>query len=275
MGHLKLTALSLVACLWFGARPAAAIPVLQIYLEGGVYNTATESWEITPAGGSSGGTFRLWAIGNINGPGGAGPIYDVKLSAVYDTSVGDITITLTPTVVGGTGSYNGFTDSSTPIAPTVLVGPLQAPATEGTSPLLGDGKSLPAHGEYGAGRIWQEFGLGHFTTADSPIGDFIGGFPTPSTGNHAQINVYEISVTGNFGVHPFTIHFDLFDTVYAKNHAKSKFAPFSHDGDGDVTIAPEPGSAALASIGLCGVLGIRRVTRRRNGAAAGARGSSA
>lgn len=31
-----------------GLRVADAVPVLQIYLEGGTYNTTTESWDLTP-----------------------------------------------------------------------------------------------------------------------------------------------------------------------------------------------------------------------------------
>ncbi len=256
--------LAVALVLLSAARSAEAVPILQLYMEGGVYNPVTESWEITPAGSSSGAPFRIWTIGNISGPGGAGSIYNVRLAAVYDQSVGDITINLTPALMGGAGAYGGFTDASLPSTPVLVQGPT---GTAGTVPILGDGKSLPSHGEYGSGRVWQEFALGNFTTANSQIGDFIGGFPTPSSNLAAQINVYEVSVTGDFGQHPFTIHFDLYDTVYAKNHGKSKFAPFSHDADGDATIVPEPGSAALAVLGLFGVVGspaLRRWRLRRD-----------
>jgi hypothetical protein len=247
------------------ASSAHAVPILQLYLEGGVYNPVTESWEITPPGSSSGAPFRIWTIGNISGPGGAGTIYNVRLAAVYDEAVGDINISLTPALAGGTGTYGGFTDFSLPSLPTLV--PRDLASTEGTVPILGDGKPLPQHGEYGEGRVWKEFLLGNFSTVDSQMGDFIDGFPTPTSALGGQINVYDVSVTGPFGKHPFTIHFDLYDTVYAKNHARSKFAPFSHDADGDATIVPEPGSVTLATLGFLGLVVPFRRRRRLKGLA--------
>lgn len=243
------------------AVPASADPILQLYLEGATYNTETESWDLTAPGSSGGAPFRLWAIGNIDGPGGKGAIVDVKLAAVYDIEVGDIVITLTPTTMGGVGTYGGFIDPSTPQA--AILNTTDPYANEGLVPLLGDGSRLPSHGEYGAGRIWQEFLLGDFDTPDSHSGDFIGGFPTPG-GIGAQINVYDITVTpangGSFGEHPFTIHFDLYNHIAGSNH--SKFAPFSHDGDGNSTIAPEPASMTLLGIGCLACIGYTRRRRK-------------
>jgi hypothetical protein len=141
--------------------------------------------------------------------------------------------------------------------------------SDGSNPKLGDGSSdLPNHGQFGAGRTWQEFSLGDFTLTDSPIGDFIGGVPPAGMTGEGQINVYEISVT-NFDEHPFTIHFDLYDHYYAKKSIKYVFAPFSHDGeneggvDVDVTIVPEPASTTLFGTAFLGVFGVRRFSRRR------------
>lgn len=264
MGVFRLIAgVTAAIALLSAANSAQAVPILQLYMEGGVYNPVTESWEITPPGSSNGAPFRIWTIGNVSGPGSFGTIYNVRLAAVYDESVGDINIMLTPALAGGTGSYGGFVDLSLPSVPVILSGPDDVASTEGTVPRLGDGKPLPSHGEYGDGRVWQEFGLGNFTTADSQVGDFIDGFPTPSSQLRAQINVYDVSVTGNFGQHPFTIHFDLYDTVYAGNHAKTKFAPFSHDASGahgESTIVPEPGTVTMS---LLGALGLIAPLRRR------------
>ena len=67
-----------------GHRAANAVPILQLYLEGATYDFATESWVLAPGGSSGGDPFRLWAIGNVAGPGGAGTISDVRLSIAYD-----------------------------------------------------------------------------------------------------------------------------------------------------------------------------------------------
>jgi len=259
-----------------GARSALAVPILQIYLEGGTYNQATESWELTPEGSSAGGPFRVWVIGNVDGPGGKGIIEDVRLSIVYDEGV-DVGITLTPTTAGGVGSYNGVTDPLAPDAPVQLTliqtslgqfdtSTTNGVVTNGSQPVLGDGSSLPAHGEYGTGRVWEEWYLGDMGLTDSDIGDFIGGFPTDLDANSGMVNVYDVSVTGGHGV---TLHFDVYNHVGAENHGKYKFAPFSHDADGDVNVVPEPATLAIWSVlGLVGVGGYWRRSRRKNKKAA-------
>jgi hypothetical protein len=249
---------AVILTLGFGASQAHAVPILQLYLEGGTYDPVSETWVGT--GSSNGDPFRLWAIGNVDGPGGKGAIYGVKLSAVYDTSVGPVSISITPSTTAG---YLGYFDPSAPGSAALL-----QTVSDGSVPKLGDGSDLPSHGEYGAGRTWQEFALGNFTLTDSPIGDFISGVPPAGTSGQGQINVYEISVT-NFDEHPFTIHFDLYDHYYSQKKAKYVFAPFSHDGEGeggvdvDVTIAPEPASTTLFGTAFLGMLGVRWFNKRR------------
>jgi hypothetical protein len=248
------------------AQPAQAVPILQIYLEGGTYNTETESWELTPIGSSAGGTFRLWVIGNVKGPGGKGTISDVRLSVAYSQAQLGLELALTPSTTGG---YEGYVDPSTAAVPTqnlVINTSLGEVTTtdgivrNGSAPVLGDGHPLPPHGIYGPGVVWQEYALGDFTFTDSPIADFIGGFPTAPSISQGQINVYEISATGGHGT---TLHFDVYDHIGAENHAKYKFAPFSHDGDGDVNVVPEPTAMLIwGGIGLAGlVAGWRRKKR--------------
>lgn len=226
-----LFALSLLLAL---APPAAAIPVLQLYIEGATYDAASESWVTTAVN-----PVRLWAIGNVAGPGGMGPISNVRLSAAYPATTGPVTIGLTPSTTGG---FGGFFDPSTSPAPTFIQS-----VTNGSAPLLSDGSSLPSHGIFGPGRHWQEFGLGNFTLTDSPMADFIVSFPSTLFPGTGQINVYEVSVTGTSAV-----HFDLYDTVTAANHAK--FAPFSHDADA----LPEPAPLALIAAGFLALVLIRR-----------------
>lgn len=242
---------SAVVCL--SGTSAQAEPILQLYLEGSTYDAATESWVLAPPGSSGGDPFRLWALGNVSGPGGKGDIIDVFLSAVYDSGI-EIDISLTPSRAGGIGVdvFAGFIDPSTPSDPGM---PTLHPL--GDRPVLGDGTLLPAHGEYGVGRTWQEFSLGDFDQADSPGGDFINTVPDP-VGLGFQINVYEIRVTSPSGasLSGLEIHFDLYNTIEANNHAK--FAPFSHDA----TIIPEPSSLILAGMGCFGMFGYR-IRRRR------------
>jgi hypothetical protein len=223
------------------AQPAQAVPVLQLYIEGATYDAATESWHATiPASG----VIRLWAIGNVSGPGSHGTISNVRLAVAY--GAGDTpAVTLTPSTTGG---FGGFADPSTPSAPTYI-----QTRTDGSVPTLSDGTSLPQHGEYGPGTAWQEFRLGNFTLADSPTGDFINAFPTSPASGGSQINVYEITVTGTDFV-----HFDLYDGIQTGRKARAVFAPFSHDADGGGRV-PEGGSTAIMlGLGLLGFAGLRR-----------------
>ncbi|MFV1969017.1 MAG: choice-of-anchor N protein [Pirellulaceae bacterium] len=264
------------------AQRSYAVPILQIYLEGGTYDSVTESWVVTPTGSSGGEPFRLWTIGNVAGPGGKGTISNVRLSISYSAADLGLELTLTPSTTGG---FNGVLDLSTSpiVAPRTnsvltssgtvgLTGDGNDLGTDyavspngnivvlnGGTPVLGDGKPLPSHGVFGDGVVWQEFGLGDFDKTDSPIGDYIGSFPTTMTADAGQINVYEVSVTGCSGA---TIHFDLYNSVGAKNHAK--FAPFSHDADGEANIVPEPASCIVwAVLALGSIVGATRRSRRQ------------
>lgn len=216
------------------ASSAHAIPVLQLYIEGAIFDDATQTW-IAPAGN----TLRLWAIGNV---GAKGTIEDVKLSVAYAHG-------LTPTISltgSSTGGYNGFVDPSTAANP----GYIQT-VTDGSLPLLGDGTSLPQHGIFNSNPDWQEFDLGDFTLTDSYIADFNGltDAPVPHASKMGQINVYEFSISGvDMGTE---FHFDLYDHYYNNQGAVYKFAPFSHDGE--TTVVPEPGTLALMGVGAAGV----------------------
>jgi hypothetical protein len=221
-----LAVATLGVALILGQGTAYAIPILQLYIEGATYDNATETWVLTPAGSSGGEPFLLWAMGNVDGP---GAVSNVRLSVAYSKEDVGFAISFTPVTTGG---YGGFADPSVPGAPTYL-----QTVADGSSPVLGDGKSLPTHGIFGPGTVWQEYLLGDFTLEDSPVGDFTGSFPTPSNNPLGQINVYEVSVTGGHGA---TLHFDLYDTITSPSHAV--FAPFSHDADAETNIVPEPAS---------------------------------
>ena len=231
---------------------AWAVPVLQLYVEGAVYDDDHESWVFEPPGSDP---IRLWVIGNVSGGGGQGTIYDVKISIVYEDPGTPVTFGLTPSKTNG---YNGVVDPSMSSIPV-----LSQIVSDGSLPQLAGGGSIPSHGVYGPGAEWQEFGLGDFNLTDSPIGDFIDVFPTEFPGL-GQINVYELTVAGDIT----DLHIDAYDHVYAGNSGKIKgvFAPFSHDagtGVNDPVPVPEPGALGLFLAGLAGLGFIGRRLRRQ------------
>ena len=222
-----------------GANTAFAVPLLQIYMEGGTYDASTETWVVN--GPSSGGSVRLWVIGNTAGPGSIpGSIDAVRLSAAYGKSWGSIPVELTPSTTLG---FPDFPDPSTPDDPMFLG------IHTGGTPTLSSGKSLPTHGIFGPDTTWQEFLLGDFSLADSPVADFINVFPSDPEriyGSGGQINVYDVFVPAGYS--GAVLHFDAYDHIEARNGAT--FSPFSHDGQapgGQENIVPEPSAILLWS----------------------------
>ena len=232
------------AGLALGAPTASAVPVLQLYVEGGTYDASSETWVIN----TGGDPVRLWAIGNVAGEGGHGTIVDVRLAISYEAGATP-TFALTSSTTGGLG---GFVDPSTSQDAQYL-----QTRTDGSTPILGDGRELPNHGEFGPGTWWQEYLLGDFSLTDSPIADFIDAFPTAPATTKGQINVYEIATTGFAG----TIHFDLYDHYYAKRKIKAVFAPFSHDAE--TQPIPEPGTLALLGSGVVALVARHRRQRKK------------
>lgn len=231
------------------ARQAAAVPLLQLYLEGATYNSSTETWELTPEGSSGGQPFRIWAIGNVAGPGGAGTIYDVKMAIAYDESYGDIQIELTPA---------GSSDSEYPDWP--ISTPYDGDdvdfirtVDDGSAPTLNGGDPLPSHGVYGEGTIWQEFQLGDFALTNAGIANFDQDFDGTWDSVAGQVNVYEVRVTSSEGDSSGAqLHFDLYNHVASRN--RGVFAPFSHNA----AITPAP-ATLIGLIGLLPILVWRRV----------------
>lgn len=205
-----------VAILTWPATAAMGLPILQLYIEGATYEPASETWVLDHRPDH----FRLWVVAQT-------PVHDVKLAIAYEAGAAP-SLQFTGSATGG---FGGFVDPSAATAPGYI-----RTVTDGSLPKLGDGSDLPAHGVYGPGIEWQEFLLGDFLLADSPLADFTNSFPGPGN-KWGQINVYEMRVSASS-----PLHFDVYDHVGGGNHAKYVFAPFSHDGEAS---SPEPHTGLL------------------------------
>lgn len=226
---------------------AFALPLLQLYIDGGTYDSTTQTW-ITTAN-----SFDLWVIGNVSGAGGKGTITGLD-DADTSTAAG---VTLVATVVGGTASMT-FTGTTASVAAVndvdIPVGPIL-----GARSGMGGHPDLAAHGIFTGANTWQEYDLGDFTNTNALIWDAQTGGPESATlSGGGQINVYSVSVTGDYDL----VHFDGFG--YYRDGHKYTFAPFSHDADAnDAQTVTEPVSLLLLFSGLSGLVSVAAVGRRK------------
>ena len=158
---MGLAGLALLAAVVVQTAPASAVPTLQVYIEGASYDDEAEPGK-SPTVNKP---LRLWAVGNVDGPGGKGPIFDVKAAFAYSSGAGDVTIDI--------ASATTTVSAASPTPPRRIPPPTPTEAAR-CAPTA---KSWQNTGVYGNGTTWQEWSFGDFTETDSPIADFIDAFP--------------------------------------------------------------------------------------------------
>lgn len=241
---LAVGALSLLA-----HSQAFAVPLLQLYIEGGTYDTVTETWVTTAS------TFELWVIGNVGGAGGKGTLSGVD-DTDTDTAAG---VTLVSTVLGG-GAALSFTSTTAAVAGITDVSAADAVVVGGRSGTASH-PDLASHGIFTGSNGWQEWDLGNFDETgdslwdamDTSAGAAVSGALPSVLPLGAQINVYTVTLTGDFDA----VHFDGFGYYDGKTGEKFTFVPFSHDGAESHQV-PEPMSLMLLGAGLLGLAGRAR-----------------
>ena len=219
------------------AAPAVfSFPVLQLYVDGGTYDAATETW-VTAAS-----TFDLYVIGNA-------VMSDVMVSMALDLDQsvdpnGSVSVNVQGTKYGVT-DYSSWTYG-------------YAPLSNDPSSWDGGNDDLQTHGVYPA---W----FSQFNAGDFDLVGAIGDVQPPSTWNPTmgylpagnphlgEFRKFTISLAGAGGV---GVHFDAF--TLNPDGTIDKFAPFSHDAEA----VPEPASMLLFGLGLAGV-GVFRARRKK------------
>jgi hypothetical protein len=222
---------------------ASAVPVLQLDIDGGVYDDVTETIV------TSDGTFTLYVLGTPEG--------NVSTSDLLGTTF-YVSIALTPQSGPGAVDFGSFEFNGTTYT--------SADMTYGVPPIEADGTAAHDGGDLGQHDVFQTFFAevaftfdpadvsGTYNTADDPGG--------PISGSGSYFAAFSVDVSGLAA--GFGLHFD----AYSKQPGQSVpdldtdlFAPFSHDAafrPGNPI--PEPSAALVFGAALL-VTGC--TTRRR------------
>ncbi|WP_162893756.1 choice-of-anchor N protein [Marinobacter sp. Arc7-DN-1] len=226
-----------------GAGSALAIPTLQLDIDGGTYVGGTEESTVTTTS-----SFDLWALGKTT---------EVDTAIDYYLSVALLPKTQN---IGDPANLGSVTVNGTALS--TLFG-----ASEyGTPPVasVSNGGELAPHGIFDTYYYQLAFSFaGLPTIASYNVQDDTAG----PAGEELFKQVFQIdasSLAGGYG-----LHFDLYTygETNGQRTAITDFAPFSHDAaycvdrDCGPVKVPEPSTLALFSIGLMGLVAIRRRIR--------------
>jgi hypothetical protein len=221
---------------------AFAYPLLQLDIEGGTYDSGTES--IVTGNGS----FTLYSILTPqNNPTQAE--IDALLSETYYISV-----SITPSVDENFDSDLTFVFDGTTynVTEDMIFGTAPIDAVQGH-----DAGDLPKHGVYPTFFIEVDFQFDSSDTAESyNTQDNPGGLDDSGSGSFYASFEVDSSLFGG----DYFLHFDLYTTHSSEDVDIVYFAPFSHDAE----TVPEPNTLLLLGAGLVAASLIGRTRRLKN-----------
>jgi hypothetical protein len=246
--HLRPLVLSGLILL-VGSSRAAAYPLLQLDIGGGVYNTETET--VTATGLS----FTLYAY--LTPP----PNTSTQALATLLNTTYYLSAALAPKVSVSGGNFGSFSFNQQTVRATQDMVYGNPPLETYLGGAARDSGDLAKHDIYDT--YFKEFSF-KFTptqrTAAYNTQDDTGQGPTPSpTGN-----MYFMAFTVDTSLLDprYTVHFDMYDEVLKKGGDIDigNFAPFSKDAESFAV--PEPGSLFLLGSGIAAL--VARQRRRRH-----------
>jgi hypothetical protein len=229
MRHIFLSVLISVSII----STAAAVPSLQLFIDGATYDWGTQTW-VTQSGG-----FDLYVVSAKT----AKSDVIVSMALAQTDNRDNVDINFDGNAIHQSDWLWGY-------------------APVGNEPdIWNGGEDLPRHGIFPTWYTQMHTGAYDFASA---VGDVQpnseGDYWNPATGlgvttAFGQIKRFHVETGGTFSF----IHFDAY--TLNPDGSIDQFAPFSHDAE-TVSSVPEPGTLALLSTGLLG-LGIY-VRKRRH-----------